>query len=67
MMKKDEVIKCICGKSKLKLNDINWSRHIASCEIRKRKITNSDIKSFFVSSSNSTQSTKKHKCKYLFI
>ncbi|XP_008182950.1 zinc finger MYM-type protein 1-like [Acyrthosiphon pisum] len=43
-LNKDE---CICGKKKGMLNDSNWKRHTTSCKMRKSKINNLDISSFF--------------------
>lgn len=38
---------CVCGKSRDNLNITNWKRHITNCKIKKNKILNRSITSFF--------------------
>lgn len=39
--------KCDCNKQRCLMNDLNWTRHINACPIRKAKRKNLNIKSFF--------------------
>lgn len=50
------VCKCDCGKLNSSMNDVNWSRHINACKVRKIKRNSHDIKSFF--SGNENKKTK---------
>ncbi|XP_022169988.1 zinc finger MYM-type protein 5-like [Myzus persicae] len=51
-----EDTKCLCGKDKLSsnINDVNWLRHIKSCDVRKRRHKNCDISTFFTKLSKKT-------------
>lgn len=46
------VCKCDCGKLRSSINDVNCSRHINSCKVRKFKRNSHDIKSFFSGNKN---------------
>ena len=50
------VMKCLCGKKRNDMNDLNWTRNLASCEVQKRKKNNTDISAFFTLQ-------RKRKCK----
>lgn len=62
--------KCVCGKQKNNLNEVNWLRHLKACVKINEKKRSGDIKSFFISSSKSTPCESKVKInsssKYLF-
>lgn len=42
-------MKCLCGKNRNDMNGLNWKRHVASCEVQKRKKNNTDISAFITS------------------
>ncbi|XP_060881325.1 uncharacterized protein LOC132952867 [Metopolophium dirhodum] len=51
------ISKCDCGKLSSSMNDLNWSRHVNSCKVRKFKRNSHDIKSFFSGSNKKSKLT----------
>jgi len=43
---------CPCGRLKAKFNNVNWRRHITTCRIKKAKLNNKSITSFFSNKSS---------------
>lgn len=51
------ISKCDCSKLSSSMNDLNWSRHVNSCKVRKFKRNSHDIKSFFSGSNKKSKLT----------
>lgn len=46
-MSSNENEKCDCNKNRCLMNDVNWTRHLNACPVRKAKRKNQTIKNFF--------------------
>ncbi|KAL4143460.1 hypothetical protein QTP88_005791 [Uroleucon formosanum] len=46
-MSSNENEKCDCNKKRCLMNDVNWTRHLNACPVRKSKRKNQTIKTFF--------------------
>jgi len=47
-MSSNENEKCDCNKKRCLMNDVNWTRHLNACPVRKSKRKNQTIKTYFI-------------------